>query len=306
MSAYVSLPPMGTEPPELPPVLSPSPLGHRAGWLRRAGMLLILTGYLLAILLRHPEQVDGPVLPAGTGEMLQMLGMDLGFFGVVMLVACWVGRPRRTDLYASHGPTPLRWFLGFIWSVALRFGLGFALAGIGMILQLLQGRPGPLDLERFQPKIENLLPVAALKNPVYLLAVCTVVSFVVAGLREELWRAGMIFALSSLLPVSWAKRRREVLAVVFAALVFGAGHLVQGAGGMVLTGLLGLLLGLIMVLRASIWEAVLAHGFFDAATFLMLRVLLDRSLMEDWLIRAGIPPETYRPLLDELGKRFGQ
>jgi len=131
------------------------------------------------------------------------------------------------------------------------------------------------------------------------------VSFVVAGFREELWRAGMIFSIASLLPHGWAKRSREILAVTVAALVFGSGHLVQGPGGVVLTAALGMFLGLIMVLRSSLWEAVLAHGFFNASTFLMLRVVMDRALMESWLSRSGLPPETYRQLLDELTKRFG-
>lgn len=307
MSAYVNLQRTGDEPPKLPPVLPIESSSHRVGWVRRLAMLVILTGYILAILFRRqPDLSAGPVLPDTTGELLAMLGLDFGFFLLLMVVACWFGRPRRTDLYANDGPTPSRWFFGFVWALALRFGVGIVLAGIIVVVQIFRRSTDPAELNQFQPRIENLLRLSALQDPLYLLTVCTVVSFVVAGLREELWRAGMIFALTSLLPVNWGKRSREILAVVFAALIFGLGHLTQGIGGVVLTTVLGLFLGLIMVLRSSLWEAVIAHGFFDAATFLMLRVLLDRALMEDWLTRAGIPPESYRPLLDELAKRFTQ
>lgn len=305
MSAYVNLtgPMVPTE--GVPPVLPPDPTVPRAGWIRRLAMLVLLMSYLLAILFRRgPVAGDGPALPDTTGEMLSMLALDLGFFAVLFAIACVLGRPRRTDLYVNHGPTPARWFFGFLWSLALRFGLGALLAGVAIVMQLFQKTADPAALEQFQPKIQNLLRLGALKDPVYLLAVCTVVSFVVAGLREELWRAGMIFALASLLPAGWSKRSREVLAVAFAAVIFGLGHLTQGFGGVVLTGVLGLLLGLIMVLRSSLWEAVIAHGFFDASTFLMLRVILDRSLMEDWLTRAGVPPDAYKPILDELAKRL--
>jgi membrane protease YdiL (CAAX protease family) len=56
-------------------------------------------------------------------------------------------------------------------------------------------------------------------------------------------------------------------------LLFGSGHTVQGALGVCATTLLGLGLGGIMLWRRSIWEAVIAHGFFDASTFLALYFL---------------------------------
>jgi membrane protease YdiL (CAAX protease family) len=62
-------------------------------------------------------------------------------------------------------------------------------------------------------------------------------------------------------------------AVTIAALVFGLGHLPQGWGGVAVTAAMGLGLGLIMVLHRSIWEAVLAHGFFNATTFGLLYLL---------------------------------
>ena len=57
------------------------------------------------------------------------------------------------------------------------------------------------------------------------------------------------------------------------AVVFGLGHVSQGWGGVVLTTILGLGLGLILVWRRSFWEAVLAHGFFDATTFALMFLL---------------------------------
>jgi membrane protease YdiL (CAAX protease family) len=64
-------------------------------------------------------------------------------------------------------------------------------------------------------------------------------------------------------------------AVLLAAVVFGFGHLPQGWGGVYVTGLLGTALGWIMVRHDSIWEAVLAHGFFDASTFAFLYLLAN-------------------------------
>ncbi|MDB6109069.1 MAG: Abortive infection protein, partial [Pedosphaera sp.] len=55
-----------------------------------------------------------------------------------------------------------------------------------------------------------------------------------------------------------------------AAVIFGLGHTAQGWSGVAITAFLGLGLGAIMLRHRSIWEAVIAHGFFDAGTFALL------------------------------------
>ncbi len=66
------------------------------------------------------------------------------------------------------------------------------------------------------------------------------------------------------------------MAVALAAIVFGCGHVPQGALAVALTGFLGFGLGLIMVLHKSIWPAVIAHGMFDATTFALLPFAIDQ------------------------------
>ena len=136
------------------------------------------------------------------------------------------------------------------------------------------------SLDAFRPKIENLLDLGALRDPVYLLLTLTLVSFVVAGLREELWRAGMMTAFTALLPARWRNRWGQAAAITFAAVIFGLGHLPQGAAGVVLTGVLGLGLGWIMTFHRSLWVAVLAHGFFDATSFIGIWALERSGLLK--------------------------
>jgi uncharacterized protein len=101
----------------------------------------------------------------------------------------------------------------------------------------------------------------------------TLVSFVLAGFREELWRAAMLAGCKALFPALYAKRRGQVLCVIGIAIIFGIGHWSQGPGGVVLTTLLGVMLGLIMVFHRSVWEATLAHGFFNASSFVLMHLL---------------------------------
>jgi membrane protease YdiL (CAAX protease family) len=108
-------------------------------------------------------------------------------------------------------------------------------------------------------------------NPVYLLTVLTFISFVVAALREELWRTFTLTAADKVLPRRWSARGRAVVALVVTSMIFGMGHYaVQGLLGVGITTVLGLVLGFAVLQQRSIWPAVIAHGLFDASTFLIL------------------------------------
>jgi membrane protease YdiL (CAAX protease family) len=96
------------------------------------------------------------------------------------------------------------------------------------------------------------------------------VIFVVAGFREELWRAGVLAGFAALWPSRFGSIKGQLLAVGIAAVLFGIGHFSQGALAVVMTAVLGFLLGVIMVFHRSIWPAVLAHGAFNATSFLVL------------------------------------
>jgi membrane protease YdiL (CAAX protease family) len=124
--------------------------------------------------------------------------------------------------------------------------------------------------------VESVVEIDALRQPLYLFVMLTLVSFVLAGLREELWRSAMIALLAGLLPRWFAGRRGAWLAILPVALLFGLGHTPQGVAGVAVTTLLGAGLGAILVFHNSIWPAVLAHGFFNALTFAILPLLSDR------------------------------
>ena len=110
-------------------------------------------------------------------------------------------------------------------------------------------------------------------SPLYQLTMLTFFSFAVAGFREELWRAATMRGLLEIAPRGWSATVKNALAVVISAVVFGVGHWYQGVLGVGVTALIGIALGAIMLHHRSIWPAIIAHGCFNAATFLM--VLLD-------------------------------
>ena len=61
--------------------------------------------------------------------------------------------------------------------------------------------------------------------------------------------------------------RAAAIIVLFSSLLFGVGHIYQGAFA---AAVLGIAMGAIMVSHRSIWPAVIAHGAFNATSFLLL------------------------------------
>lgn len=268
--------PLPAVPPEdsVPPVLSSRPKSV-ARW-RRVVALLLLTLYIAMPLIigaaRRPG--DEAILPPNVSGILLLSATELLLFGAVFLLALWLSRFRARELRLGWrgGWWALPVSLG--WSVALRVGVGIIL-GIGIMVWHLLSGDSVNDVKALRPQVEAMVNVDALRQPLYLFLMLTLVSFILAGFREELWRAGMLALLASLVPRWFAGRLGPWLAILPVALLFGLGHTAQGPAGVLLTTLLGVGLGAILVFHDSIWTAVLAHGFFNASTFAILPLIAD-------------------------------
>lgn len=267
-------------PPELAlPDNSPEPAKSIPAW-RWAVALGLLVFYVLGIgiLGAKEKPVAGTVvaekaatlLPATTEGLLQLAAAELAFFGMIFLLALICSRMDRRDLLLSwkSGLKPL--WRGLGWSLFLRGVVAVVMMIVASGVVGTSGDPEK-SLETLRPKTEVLVNASALtSDPLYLLLAMTLISFVVAGFREELWRVGVMASLRGLFPSQFSSRRGQLRAVAIAAVIFGLGHLPQGWSGAFVTSILGLGLGLLIVRYQSIWEAVLAHGFFNATTFLAL------------------------------------
>lgn len=81
---------------------------------------------------------------------------------------------------------------------------------------------------------------------------------ITAGFCEELiYRAFVLWLLSLYLS--------PIPALLLMSLLFGLGHRYQGSDGILMTALLGLLMGTIYITTDTLWLAVLAHALIDAS-----------------------------------------
>ncbi len=254
------------------PAVEPSPARRFGLW---AHFLLILPLPLLAGLVgttRHASH--RAALSDNWKGLLVTCAVEILIFAAILAVALWLSRTTRDHLMLRLRHPWRALFLGAGYSVALRVGL-LVIAALVAGLLIATHVITPRSLEEFstanRPDVESLVNIGALKNdPAYYWLTLTLVSFGVAGLREELWRAASISVLGRLWPRVFGGTAGPYGAVVLTAVIFGLGHTAQGVLAMALTAVLGLMLGAIMVFHRSLWPAVIAHGCFDATTFALL------------------------------------
>jgi membrane protease YdiL (CAAX protease family) len=273
---------MDATPPVLP---DPPPAGavsinRRRWWIH----LLLITAYILLVgvlgKVRREAREHFPVLSHTTRGLILVSAIELMVFALVLGLALVASRASRDDLL-------LRWRRGF-WPVPLGIGYSVAIRLVIFILMLVASIAlmvahvmTPQSIREFfsanRPEVETIVDVSAMReNPLYFWLVLTVVSFVVAGLREELWRSAFLAGLRTLWPQHFGTRTGQITAVLIAATVFGFAHLGMGLLAVLLAGLIGLGLGLIMVFHRSIWPAVIAHGMFDATSLALLPWIAEK------------------------------
>lgn len=214
---------------------------------------------------------QGPALTGSARGLLVASGSAVLFFGVFFAVAWLFSRVSRDELLLRWRPGFWVLPLGVAYSVAIRF-IAFVVGSVAMAI-IFASRGG--DAEKFseahRPRVEALVDMQALMhNPTYFWLTVGLVSFVVGGLREELWRSSFLAGLRALWPRIFSSPGGGIAGSAVAAVFFGIGHIPQGSLAVGLVTVVGFLLGVIMTLHRSIWPSVVAHGFFDATTMVML------------------------------------
>jgi len=243
--------------------------------------LILIGGYILpriALELEFPR--EHPALSTSTGGLILVSLLELAVFALVFGVACLISRPTREQLFLRWRPG---WWvvpLGIGYSIAIRLAAALAVFAV-VVFMIATHVFTPAQAQQFmvtnRPDVEKLVDVNAMRqNAAYFWITVTFVSFVVAGLREELWRAGTLAAMRALWPRAFGSLGGQIAAISLIAVVFGAAHLQLGVIAAVIAGILGLLLGIIIVIHRSIWPAAIAHGLLDATTFALLPFMIQK------------------------------
>jgi membrane protease YdiL (CAAX protease family) len=266
---------------EVPPPLPAFRQTARWRWLIHLLVIGVYPALGLIFRLDKGHFAHGPALSGNVSGLLQVSGLELLLFSIFFALACLISRASREQLMLIWRPG---WWvapLGVAYSIAIRLGL-VVVAVIFIAVLAATQTVKPEQVQEYvnanRPDVESLVSVPALRNnPAYFWLTITLVSFIVAGVREEMWRSGTLAAMRVLWPRMFGSRPGQCVAVAIIAIAFGAMHIRMGILAAVAAGILGLFLGLIIVFHRSIWPAVIAHGLFDATSMAVLPWWIEQA-----------------------------
>lgn len=142
-------------------------------------------------------------------------------------------------------------FINLLWTVAL------FLASTGTLLAF-------YSVRRFLGKKENrlvheLMPTTSQEKKMFAgLSLC-------AGFGEEIAYRG--YAMTTVIAVTGSTS----VGLILTSLTFGALHSYQGLIGVIRTGILGLLMGVVFLATGSLWPPIIAHALIDLVVGLVLK-----------------------------------
>jgi uncharacterized protein len=139
------------------------------------------------------------------------------------------------------------------------FMIGIGLAAIVFIAMYLLEKAGVRrDLSRFKDVQGNL--ELTLFGVFY--------AFIGAGFYEEFMFRG--FLMQGLAMFFGASRSGWIAACIVQGAVFGAAHVYQRPLGILITGMLGVLMGIVVLASGrSLWPVIIGHGIYDASRFVL-------------------------------------
>jgi hypothetical protein len=132
-------------------------------------------------------------------------------------------------------------------------------------------------VERLTGKAHDIRLIDPIRGNVKaLLQLLVLVWVLVAFLEEIVFRGFLMTEIAFLIGIDTPEL---VVNLLFTSILFGIAHSYQGPSGVVSTGIVGVLLGLIFVWAGfNIWPVVLTHGFIDTFSLILVYAKLDDRL----------------------------
>jgi membrane protease YdiL (CAAX protease family) len=154
---------------------------------------------------------------------------------------------------------PTRWSHTLL--IGVLVGIAYQFVSLYFIEPLLARLTGALpDVSQFAPLVGNK----------FFLVLSIIVSWTLAAFAEELAFRG--YLLNRVADLAGGKRAAAwIVALVVTSTLFGLAHMYQGASGMLITGMSGLLFGaLYLACGRNLWTAIIAHGVNDTVGFALI------------------------------------
>lgn len=199
----------------------------------------------------------GTIVGGGT-----FLGGTIIHFGYLLsiLVASVVLKRHGTGWREIGLAKPRSWLRTVLFGFGAAFVVIIMILAISNITLILPGlQESEPDISRFNPLEGNL--------PLLLISVFLAWTAIAFG-EEMMYRAFLINQLGVLFQ---EKKLRWVLSLIFSSIFFGLVHFYQGPLGIVITGITGLIFGVIYLRSGrNLWVTIIAHGLVNTLSFVLV------------------------------------
>ncbi|SDC65306.1 CPBP family intramembrane glutamic endopeptidase [Williamwhitmania taraxaci] len=186
------------------------------------------------------------------------------FFGItIALITFWA---KRWDWH-YFGLSKPSWTKSIISGILYAIGI-FLLVDV-LIQPILEHLFGEIDLQSFSGVKGNLISYVTL----------ILFMWIIAGFGEEFLFRGYIVKRLAIIfgdtNYSW------LMSATITAIIFGLAHIYQGTSGVITTGIIGFIMGMIFLRhRQNLSIAMFTHGFYDMIGITLLYLGEERSITE--------------------------
>ena len=188
-----------------------------------------------------------------------------GILAAVLVTGAWLWRGGWD--FAALGLSPPA-----SWTNTILLGLF-----LGLAIQLLSTIFLEPWLETMTGHAQDLSQLDAVKDSWLTVAAALLASWVMAGFLEEVIFRG--FLITTLRDLLGGGALATAFGLAVSTVLFGLSHGYQEISGVIATGFVGLLLGLLFLAGGSnLWLVIFTHGFIDTAGILLLATDNNQTL----------------------------
>jgi len=197
------------------------------------------------------------ILTLFTGGVGYIFGM------VIVLITFWA---KRWD-WIYFGLSKPKWTKSIINGILYAIGI-FVLVDI-LFQPIIEHLFGEIDLQNFDGIRGNFIN--------YIIFVLFM--WIIAGIGEEILYRGYIVKRIAI--ICGDSNKSWLFAVAITAVLFGLAHIYQGISGVITTGIIGLIMGMIFFKhRKNLFIAMLTHGFYDMIGITLIYLDKERIITE--------------------------
>lgn len=219
--------------------------------------------------MNYSSMTVSALLVLGVCTLLLISGITMrpgiGIVGAVLLIplVMWIRGNGPADIGIQF---PQSWR----WTILQAFGWGVLISIVSLVLI------APLS-EMLTGSAHDYGPVEKIKgNGRVLLQTLLFVWLFVAIAEEIIFRGFLVAEISKLLGNGFVAMTFNI---IFTSVVFGFCHAYQNTSGIVTTGLIGALLGIVYVISGkNLWVAILTHGIIDTIGIFVIYFGADKFL----------------------------